>query len=96
MANTTIPNLPMAISLSGAEQMEIVQSGVSKRATVSQLTAFTQNGQVIFPSYTTTQKNQLVGMVGGVVYDSTVGLLSLYNSTGWQNMPAGIVSGGTF
>lgn len=34
MANTTIPNLPMAISLSGAEQVEIVQSGVSKRTTV--------------------------------------------------------------
>ena len=37
MANTTIPNLPMAISLSGAEQIEIVQAGVSKRATLSQI-----------------------------------------------------------
>ena len=34
-----IPNLPAAISLSGSEQMEIVQAGVSVRATVSQVVA---------------------------------------------------------
>ena len=33
MANTTIPQLPLATSLSGTEQLEIVQSGVSRRTT---------------------------------------------------------------
>lgn len=37
MANVQIPNLPAAISLSGAEQVECVQSGVSVRATVRQI-----------------------------------------------------------
>jgi hypothetical protein len=32
-----IPNLPLATSLSGAEQMEIVQAGVSMRATLQQV-----------------------------------------------------------
>ena len=35
MANITIPQLPMAIALDGSEQMEVVQAGVSKRATVA-------------------------------------------------------------
>ena len=35
MSNTTIPNLPMATSLSGAEQLEIVQAGVSRRTTIT-------------------------------------------------------------
>jgi len=33
MANTTIPQLPLATSLSGEEQLEIVQAGVSRRTT---------------------------------------------------------------
>ena len=33
MANAQIPNLPVATSLSGAEQVEIVQAGVSRRTT---------------------------------------------------------------
>lgn len=37
MANTTIPNLPLAISLDGTEQFEVVQAGTSKRATVAQI-----------------------------------------------------------
>ena len=35
MANTTIPQLPLATSLSGTEQLEIVQAGVSRRTTAS-------------------------------------------------------------
>jgi len=34
MGNIQIPNLPAATSLSGAEQLEIVQAGVSRRTTV--------------------------------------------------------------
>ena len=33
MANVQIPNLPIAISLDGSEQLEIVQSGSSRRTT---------------------------------------------------------------
>jgi hypothetical protein len=37
MANTTIPMLPQATGLSGTEQIEIVQSGSSVRATLNQV-----------------------------------------------------------
>jgi hypothetical protein len=37
LANITIPQLPLATSIDGSEQMEIVQAGVSRRATVSQV-----------------------------------------------------------
>lgn len=37
MANVQIPNLPVAISLNGTEEVEIVQSGVSRRATTQQI-----------------------------------------------------------
>lgn len=33
MANTTIPNLPLAVALTGSEQLEIVQAGTSMRTT---------------------------------------------------------------
>ena len=35
MANTTIPNLPSATSLTGSEQLEIVQNGVSVKTTTN-------------------------------------------------------------
>jgi hypothetical protein len=34
MANTTIPQLPLAVGLDGTEQLQIVQGGTSKRTTV--------------------------------------------------------------
>jgi hypothetical protein len=34
MANTTIPQLPLAVGLDGSEQLQIVQGGTSKRTTV--------------------------------------------------------------
>jgi len=37
MANTTIPNLPAAISLTGSEQLEVVQSGVSVKTTAQDI-----------------------------------------------------------
>lgn len=39
MANKQIPQLPLAISLDGSEQLEIVQGGTSKRTTVGAMTA---------------------------------------------------------
>ena len=37
MANTTIPNLGLVISLDGTEQFEVVQAGTSRRAFISQV-----------------------------------------------------------
>jgi len=37
MANVQIPNLPVAIALSGTEEIEVVQSGTSRRATTQQI-----------------------------------------------------------
>lgn len=37
MANVQIPNLPVAISLNGTEEVEVVQSGTSRRATTLQI-----------------------------------------------------------
>jgi hypothetical protein len=43
MASTTIPNLPLAISLTGTEQLEAVQSGSSVRVTASQIAGLAGN-----------------------------------------------------
>lgn len=53
MAVVQIPNLPVAISLVGNEQLEIVQAGTSCRTTVLQVAQFASNP---FPptSYATT------------------------------------------
>jgi hypothetical protein len=44
MANATIPSLPQAIALTGAEQMEAVQAGTSVRVTIAQLAALANGG----------------------------------------------------
>jgi hypothetical protein len=43
MANVRIPDLPLAISISGPEQFEIVQSGSSKRITLSMIGAYAES-----------------------------------------------------
>lgn len=44
MSNVQIPNLPLATALSGAEELEIVQAGVSKRASIYQINSVTAIG----------------------------------------------------
>ncbi len=49
LANISIPNLPVAVTLDGTEQLEIVQppgttSGVSKRATAAQIAGLASTG----------------------------------------------------
>jgi hypothetical protein len=39
MSNIQIPNLPAVISVSGTEQLECVQAGVSSRVTINQIKA---------------------------------------------------------
>lgn len=43
MAVVQIPNLPPAIALTGGEQLEAVQAGVSVRISTTQIAFFTQN-----------------------------------------------------
>lgn len=43
MSSIQIPNLPAAIALSGTEQLEAVQAGVSRRITVGQVVNFAYN-----------------------------------------------------
>lgn len=45
MANKQIPNLPQAVGLTGAEQLEIVQGGTSARTTVGQIASFANFGE---------------------------------------------------
>ena len=62
MANTTIPNLPAAVSLDGTEQLEVVQNGTSKRVTADQIAALAENTQG-----TVTQINTGGALVGGPI-----------------------------
>lgn len=70
MANTTIPNLPAAVSLDGNEQLEAVQSGTSVRVTAQQIADLAQNTQG-----TVTQINTAGALVGGPI--TTTGTISL-------------------
>lgn len=70
MANTTIPNLPPAISLDGTELWELVQNGVSRRATTQQLVNLASSG-----SGTVTLINTAGALTGGPITGS--GTISL-------------------
>lgn len=76
MSNIQIPNLPPAITLTGAEQLEIVQAGTSVRATVSQLESyFVTNTMVVG------ETPVLGGADGRILYDAN-GLLGELATTG--------------
>lgn len=47
MAQVQIPNLPQAIAVSGAEQLEAVQAGSSVRVSISQIAALTNPWTVL-------------------------------------------------
>ncbi|MDI9407653.1 MAG: tail fiber domain-containing protein [Candidatus Pacebacteria bacterium] len=70
MANTTITNLPAAVSLDGTEQLEVVQNGTSKRVTADQIAALAENTQG-----TVTQINTGGALTGGPI--TTTGTISL-------------------
>lgn len=70
MANTTIPNLPPAISLDGTELWELVQNGVSRRATTQQLVNLASSG-----TGTVTLINTAGALTGGPITGS--GTISL-------------------
>lgn len=83
-SNIQIPNLPVAISLNGTEQVEIVQAGTSARTTTQDIANLAQFSQA--PNYTTAQKNALSVTTGAVVFDTTLQKLCVYTATGWQTI----------
>ena len=74
MANQQIPNLPAAIALTGAEQLEAVQAGTSVRVTVGQLGGY-------FTNIVVGQTPILGGTDGRVIYDDA-GVIGEYTVTG--------------
>lgn len=77
MAVVQIPNLPAAISLTGAEELEIVQAGESKRATSAQIASLAPD--MTFPGYwasyysTANQANSVGGAVNKATFNGSVG-----------------------
>lgn len=83
-SNIQIPNLPVAISLDGSEQLEIVQAGTTRRTTTQAVANLAQVG--LAPNYTTVQKNALSVNTGALVFDTTLQKLCVYTATGWQTV----------
>jgi hypothetical protein len=83
-SNIQIPNLPLAISLDGSEQLEIVQAGTTRRTTTQAVANLAQ--VAIVPNYTTVQKNALSVNTGALVFDTTLQKLCVYTATGWQTV----------
>ena len=76
MANITIPNLPVAISISGAEQLEIVQAGTSVRTTTGQIAALAPSiGNAA--TYADNAAALAGGLVAGDVYKTATGELRI-------------------
>ena len=57
MANIQIPNLPVAVGLSGTEQIEIVQAGTSRRTSVQAIVNY--GNPIPYASYATTYQFML-------------------------------------
>ena len=83
-SNIQIPNLPVAIALSGTEQVEIVQAGVSRRTTAEAIA--NTASVVVAPNVTTAQKNALTAVAGQLVFDTDLGKLCVYNGSVWQTI----------
>lgn len=83
-SNIQIPNLPVAIALSGTEQVEIVQAGVSRRTTAEAIA--NTASVVVAPNVTTGQKNSLTAVAGQLVFDTDLGKLCVYTGSVWQTI----------
>lgn len=83
-SNIQIPNLPAAIALSGAEQVEIVQAGTSARCTTQQIANLAQ--LTVVQNVTTTQKLALSAVAGQLVFDTTLSKLCVYSGTAWETI----------
>lgn len=83
-SNIQIPNLPVAISLSGDEQVEIVQAGVSRRTTVGAIANTITT--LVAPTVSTAQKNALTAVAGQIVFDTDLAKLCVYTGAAWQTI----------
>jgi hypothetical protein len=83
-SNIQIPNLGVAIALSGTEQVEIVQAGTSKRTTTQDIANLAQITTA--QNVTTVQKNALSATSGRIVFDTTLSKLCVYNGTAWETI----------
>jgi len=83
-SNIQIPNLTAAISLSGAELVEIVQAGASLRCTTLQIANLAQVS--VAQNLTTTQKLASSAVSGQLVFDTTLGKLCVYTGAAWQTI----------
>jgi hypothetical protein len=83
-SNVQIPNLTAAISLSGAELVEIVQAGTTARCTTQQIANLATI--TIAQNVTTVQKTALSATSGRLVFDTTLGKLCVYNGTDWETI----------
>lgn len=72
MANTTIPNLPATTSLTGPEELNVVQSNTSKYTTVSQIGAYVNAN---YPAQGITSLTAAAPLSGGTITSTgTIGL----------------------
>lgn len=84
-SNIQIPNLPVAISLNGEEQLEAVQAGTSVRITSQQIANLAATISFA-PTVTTAQKEALSVSRGALVFDTTLGKLCVYNGSAWETI----------
>jgi hypothetical protein len=74
MANTTIPNLPATTSLTGPEELNVVQSNTSKYTTVAQIGAYVNAN---YPAQGITRITAASPLSGGTITTTgTIGLTS--------------------
>lgn len=75
MASVQIPNLPAVTSIAGAEQFEVVQAGMSMKATASQFLAYFAQA---FGAGTVSSINFTDGLSGGLI--TTTGTVGIANT----------------
>lgn len=88
MAVVQIPNLPVATSLTGAEELEIVQAGESKRTTSQAIANLAPD--MTFPGYwasyysTVSQANPVGGAVNKATFNNSTGNYGISVVSGTQ------------
>jgi hypothetical protein len=102
MASIQIPNLPAVTSLSGSEQMEAVQGGVSSRVTINQISAFAGSQYGLTPI----ASGNILGNISGVsaipvgntltaymdnAFGTTQGSIVYRDLTNWQSLGPGVL-----
>lgn len=88
MANVQIPNLPAAIAVSGAEQLEAVQAGTSVRVTAAQIASLASSGSagvvanIAATGTTGATSAPLTGVINAVTSATTGVAVGIYITAG--------------